>query len=248
MASTINCLHHRPAMSTHPIIPDRLALEAALMKHLASITTTIERVHDVPALSATELRNLTKSLATYLTFFIAHNKRRSQTPLDPAHLAFHLLRTYNSSEASIDAQGDKTKGAKDWYYLVLTESGSTGDMQILVEGMIRKEKGEVLEGFIEEVDDQVLYWEELEKEEIEKGMESEEMAVWVEMEMEVEEEMEAKKAKRKARGGKGKSVRFIDSDGESGDEEVVEEGEMKMGETRNGAYVEDSEEPEMLRW
>jgi hypothetical protein len=93
-----------------------------------------------------------------------------------------------------------------------------------------------------------LYWEELEKEEIEKGMESEEMAVWVEMEMEVEEEMEAKKAKRKARGGKGKSVRFIDSDGESGDEEVVEEGEMRMGKTRNGAYVEDSEEPEMLRW
>jgi hypothetical protein len=43
-------------------------------------------------------------------------------------------------------------------------------------------------------------------------------------------------------------VRFIDSDGESGDEEVVEEGEMKMGKTRNGTYVEDSEEPEMLRW
>jgi hypothetical protein len=103
-------------------------------------------------------------------------------------------------------------------------------MQILVEGMIRKEKGEVLEGFIEEVDDQVLYWEELEKEEMENGMESDEMAVWVEMEMEVEEEMEAKKAKRKARGGKGKSVRFIDSDGESGDEEVVEEREIKDGE------------------
>jgi hypothetical protein len=214
-------------MTTHPINPNRLALEAALMSLLTSLTKTLSQVHDAPAIPTTSLTTFTKSLAKYLTFFISRNKRRSRIPLDPANLAFDLLRTHNSSETTISANGKRIKGKKSWYYLVLTEVNNVnGAVQILVEGMIRREKGEVLDGFIEEVDDQVLFWEELENEEIEKGMKSEEMQVWVEMEKEVEEERE------------GKTVRRVERQ-----KEVIRKGRDRRARKKKGG-MEDIEEEE----
>jgi hypothetical protein len=196
-------------MSTQPMIPNTRALEAGLMSLLASLTTTLSRVHDVPALSASSFTTLTKSLAKYLTFSISRNRRRSRTSLDPSNLAFNLLRTRNSSETTVRDAGKKVKGEKNWYYLVLSEIDRASDtVQILVEGMIRREKGEVLDGFVEEVDDQVLFWEELENEE------NEEMRLWVDMEKEVDGERE----------GKTKADRWAENQ-----REVVRERKEKAG-------------------
>jgi hypothetical protein len=228
-------------MTNHPMVPNGLALEDALMSLLASLTRTLSHVHEVPALSTFSLNTFTKSLAKYLTFFILRNKRRSPSPLYPANLAFDLLRTRNSSETTIGANGKQIKGKKNWYYLVLAEVNSVDDtVQILVEGIIRREKGEVLDGFIEEVDDQVLFWEELENEEIKKGIKNEEMQLWVDMENDVDEERQ------------GKTVRWVERQREvvkkgrervakkSGRLEDIEEEDEEMKETRKSVgFVKD---------
>jgi hypothetical protein len=196
-------------MSFNPMTPSRLALEISLTKKLSSLSSTISKVHDVPALSTPDLRALSKSVATYLSYFISHNKRRSRTPLDPSNLSFQLLRTYDSTEYTFDDQGNKIKGEKNWYYLVLAESDSAGgDVQFLVEGVIRQDKGAVLEGLVEEVEEGVLLWEEEERERADRENEEKQRAG-------MGKETVVRKGIRK---GKGKVVRKRNSTLDSGEE------------------------------
>jgi hypothetical protein len=210
-------------MSTNPMIPSILALEAGLTTLLTSISTTLSRIH---ATTAPDISALSKSLALYLSYFISHNKRRSNIPLNVSNLAFHLMRTYNSTEYVVTNAGRKIKGEKSWYYVVLVEgNGAEGDVQVVVEGVIRKEKGEVLEGLIEEVEEGVLLWEEEEREGVEIGKGKQEGA---------------QKNQEKTRAIKGKET-VITKSSVNGKEKVVKERRSRLED-----IVEEGEEEEEL--
>jgi hypothetical protein len=119
---------------------------------------------NVPALTEHELRVSAKTLSEYLTLYIKRHKRRTKTPLYPKNLALDVLRTCNPNEVVVKGEGKNTKGTqdgKDWYYLALSEVdiGQEKGAEILVEGNMRKGKGELLEAFREKVEMQVWEWE-----------------------------------------------------------------------------------------
>ena len=86
--------------------------------------------------------------------------RPSRSTLDPANLAFHVLRTRNPAETTTDDAGKKIKGEKEWYYLILAETESAGVGHFLAEGRLRKEKIDLVEGFMEAVMDRLEKWNE----------------------------------------------------------------------------------------
>ncbi|KAF2825743.1 hypothetical protein CC86DRAFT_257936, partial [Ophiobolus disseminans] len=141
---------------------DMRALEEGLYILYQNISSTISFNFDYPV-SEEDLRMATKGLMAYLAHYIARNKRRANTPPFAENLEFHVLRTRNLDEDTINDDGTWTKGDKEWYYLVLSESeggiGSGGDMQIIAEGWLRKEKAELLDGFREMVESQNAKWE-----------------------------------------------------------------------------------------
>lgn len=145
-------------------------LENGLYDLLSSISATLSGDSTTATVSPHDLLTTAATLATYLTHIAA---RRSDFLLSAATLSFHVLRARNEAETVFDHRFRPhkvlSKGEKEWYYLALSESGEGGTMQILVEGGLRKEKSEVLEGFKEVIEARVRKWEQRKK--VEKGKE-----------------------------------------------------------------------------
>jgi len=143
------------------MIPDKKALESGLYNLYEDISSTLSLTYDHP-LSEQDMQAAATNLLTYLTHYIARNKRRAKAPILATNLQFNVLRTYNPSETTIDDEGNKTKGEKEWYYLVLSESpsgiGNGGPVQIVAEGALRKDKAELLDGFREMVETRNQEW------------------------------------------------------------------------------------------
>jgi hypothetical protein len=148
-------------MTTQPLMDTVAELKNGLYDLLFSISATLSGDSSTPTLSPHDLLTTAAALATYLMHIAT---RRSDFLISAATLSFHVLRTRNEEETVIDHKARPrkvlSKGEKEWYYLALSESGEGGKMQILVEGGLRKEKTDVLEGFKELVETGVREWEE----------------------------------------------------------------------------------------
>ncbi|KAF2026857.1 hypothetical protein EK21DRAFT_115355 [Setomelanomma holmii] len=142
-------------MTTHPTTPSAQDKEFinALYDLLSSISTSLTTNFSTPTPSVHSLLTSATELATYLTHI---PRRRSKLLLSASLLSFHVLRTRNQAEALLDQKRHiVSKGEKEWYYLALAETGENGDVQILVEGGLRKWKGEMLDGFREIVKERI---------------------------------------------------------------------------------------------
>lgn len=148
--------------TTVPPTPDKALLNDVLFPLLETIGTTLSKNFDVPAASTEDLLTATSTVTEYITAYCARNLRPSRTTLDHANLAFHVLRTRDPAETTTNDAGKKVKGEKAWYYLILTETESTGVGQILAEGRLRKEKIDLVEGFMQAVMDRLEKWNEQE--------------------------------------------------------------------------------------
>lgn len=158
-----------PSTSSPAIILDKKLLSEGLYTLLEDLSTTLTTNHDAPTLLPHQLVTSTEILSAYVAEHYLRNHRRSKAPLDPPNLSFHSLRTRNPAETTVeeDENGVKTvtKGEKNWYYLVLSETEQEmGDVQILAEGALRKDKGELLDGFNETVKEKIEQWGEAMKE------------------------------------------------------------------------------------
>jgi hypothetical protein len=175
-------LHHATTTtttmsSTKPIILlDKKPLSDGLYTLLEDLSALLNINHDAPTRSPHQLVTATETLSAYIAEHHLRNYGCSKASLDPANLSFHSLRTRNPTEETIQVNEDGskkiTKGENDWYYLVLSETeDETGNVQILAEGALRKDKGESLEGFNGAVKTKVEAWEEAMKEKEKKGEE-----------------------------------------------------------------------------
>ncbi|KAH7083811.1 hypothetical protein FB567DRAFT_529966 [Paraphoma chrysanthemicola] len=142
-----------PTTSTTKLTNDLLGL---LQTTAARVSNTVAGPTHLPR----DLMPTATALSTYLTHIAT---RRSSSPVSADNLSFHILRTRNKAETILDfdARPPKvlSKGKKEWYYLVLSETSDTGDVQILLEGGLRKNKSDVLVGFIEVLDTTIKTWE-----------------------------------------------------------------------------------------
>lgn len=133
-----------------PIILDGKILNEGLTELLTAFASDLSTEFSIPMLSKNEIQSLTSTLTTYLGFFVSNKLRRSTTALDPDNLEFSILRSRNAAEEYKDDKGKYVKGEKKWYRLVLHETTvieAKTDVQILAEGEISLNKGDVLTGF-----------------------------------------------------------------------------------------------------
>jgi hypothetical protein len=203
---------------------DKKTLESGLYTLLGSVSTTISTNFEVPVLSHEQLRDSSTTLSTYLGHFSMRDLRRATTPLNPSNLEFHVFRTRNAKDPTYDSDGNIIKGKKDWYRLVLSESDKkSGDVQILTEGNLAKNKEELLNAFLAAVKESLDKWVKAEKQRDKALKESKKP----------EKKKKAKKPKRKA-----KVVEIADSE----EEEDVEDEEVKEDMTeKGGEYLNISE-------
>jgi hypothetical protein len=145
------------------LLGDHKGLEAHLDAMIQAIATTLVEEYSERPLSTGVTYVSAHYLLLYVAYSITKRTRHATTPVFPENLKFELLKTRKPDESTFDEHGVKTKGAKRWYYLILTETvggvGSGGDVEILVEGGITVEKGKVLEEFRSKVELQVEKWE-----------------------------------------------------------------------------------------
>jgi hypothetical protein len=129
------------------LLGDHKALEAHLDAMTQAIATTLVEEYSERPLSTGVTYVSAHYLLLYVAYSITKRTRHATTPVFPENLKFELLKTGKPDESTFDEHGVKTKGAKRWYYLILTETvggvGSGGDVEILVEGGITVEKGKV---------------------------------------------------------------------------------------------------------
>ncbi|KAH3951236.1 hypothetical protein HBI56_090110 [Parastagonospora nodorum] len=144
--------------SISPPMPDKALLNDVFFPLLETIGATLSKNFEVRAASTEDLLTATSTLTEYITAYCARNMRGSRNPLDPAELAIHVLRTRNPAETTTNNAGKKIKGEKKWYYLILAETEKTGDVRILAEGNLRKDKIDLVEGFMEAVMNEIEKW------------------------------------------------------------------------------------------
>jgi hypothetical protein len=200
------------------IILDKEDLEGGLYILLRSVSSTIFTNFEVPVLSHEQLRDSSTTLSKFLRSSPKRNLRRATTPLNPSQLEFHVFRTRNPEDNTYDADGNTIKGQKDWYRLILSESNKkSGDVQILAEGNLVKNKEELLDAFLAAVKESLNKWAEAETKRDKAPKES--------------KKPEKKKAEKKQQG-KAKIVEVADSEEEEDveDEEVKEDMTVKPGE------------------
>lgn len=148
-----------------PTIPHMRILSPGIYALLETISTKISENFEIYGASDSELSDWTRTLCIYLTKHNARRMRRSRNLLNAANLSFHVLRTCNPSETTIDDKGKKVKGEKNWYYFILAETEEgTGNVQTLAEGGLVKYKEDLLETFMKAVEEKVEAWQKQDEE------------------------------------------------------------------------------------
>ncbi|KAH7067429.1 hypothetical protein BKA63DRAFT_607292 [Paraphoma chrysanthemicola] len=136
-----------------------------LLNLLQATAATLSNTITEPTHFPHDLMPTATSLSTYLTHIAT---RRSSSPISADNLSFHVLRTRNEADTILDFDTRPpkvlSKGKKEWYYLVLSETSETGDVQILIEGGLSKDKSDVLVGFMEVLEKSITAWEKRAKE------------------------------------------------------------------------------------
>ncbi|KAF1921546.1 hypothetical protein BDU57DRAFT_418744, partial [Ampelomyces quisqualis] len=146
--------------SSAPILLDKKSLEDGLFVLLSNYAMDLQTALDAPAVSNADLRTAATNLSNYLGHFHRRKSRRFTCPLKPSNLSFNLFRTRNPIEFDENAL---TNSPKDWYQLVLSETEEkSGDVQILVDGGLTKDKAKVLDELRQEVWRKLMRWEEAE--------------------------------------------------------------------------------------
>jgi hypothetical protein len=132
-----------------PILLDKKLLSDGLYTLLEDLSASLNTNHDAPLPSPHELVTATETLSAYIAEHHLRGQRRFKAPFDPTNLSFHSMRTRNLAEerTQVNEDGSKKiiKGEKEWYCLVLSETKeATGDVQILAESALRKDKADLL--------------------------------------------------------------------------------------------------------
>lgn len=132
-------------------MPDITALEDALFALLQGFSYSLAEDFGKPVLSDAKLRTSAIVVARYQTSEMGRKRERSTLPLNGAKLHFHTCRTRNPDEEVFLGRVKISQGKKDWWRLDLAEEFNYGKVCILIEGATRRDRADVLEGFMEEV-------------------------------------------------------------------------------------------------